>query len=108
MERLTERAEIDKCPGIWVKEGFANEGNKTWFNGYDEGYSAINKCADYEDLEEQGKLLKLPCAVGDTVYVIKQINASGTDEDGIVVHVDRKPVITKELAVKIVKSGGIE
>ena len=68
MERLTERAEIDKCPGIWVKEGFANEGNKTWFNGYDEGYSAINKCADYEDLEEQGKLLKPPCAAGDTIY----------------------------------------
>lgn len=68
MERLTERAEIDKYPGIWVKEGFANEGNKTWFNGYDEGYSAINKCADYEDLEEQGKLLKPPCAAGDTIY----------------------------------------
>lgn len=69
MGRLTERAEIDKCPGIWVKEGLANEGNKTWFNGYDEGYSAINKCADYEDLEEQGKLLKLPCAVGDKIYL---------------------------------------
>lgn len=25
---------------------------------------------EYEDLEEQGKLLKLPCAVGDTVYKI--------------------------------------
>lgn len=25
---------------------------------------------EYEDLEEQGKLPKLPCAVGDTVYVI--------------------------------------
>lgn len=25
---------------------------------------------EYEDLEEQGKLLKLPCAVGDTVYRI--------------------------------------
>ncbi len=24
----------------------------------------------YKDLEEQGKLLKLPCAVGNTVYVI--------------------------------------
>lgn len=24
----------------------------------------------YEDLEEQGKLLKLPCAVGDRIYVI--------------------------------------
>lgn len=68
MERLTERAEVNKCPGIWVKEKFANNGWKTWFNGYDEGYSAINKCAEYEDLEEQRKLLKLPCAVGDTVY----------------------------------------
>ena len=29
---------------------------------------AIDKLAEYEDLEEQGKLLKLPCAVGDTVY----------------------------------------
>lgn len=26
------------------------------------------KIKEYEDLEEQGKLLKLPCAVGDTVY----------------------------------------
>lgn len=32
---------------------------------------AIAKLAEYEDLEEQGKLLKLPCAVGDTVYVIE-------------------------------------
>lgn len=28
------------------------------------------KLADYEDLEEQGRLLKLPCKVGDTVYGI--------------------------------------
>lgn len=27
-----------------------------------------DKLAEYEDLEEQNKLLKLPCAVGDTVY----------------------------------------
>lgn len=26
------------------------------------------KLEEYENLEEQGKLLKLPCAVGDTVY----------------------------------------
>ena len=34
----------------------------------------INQCfeklGEYEGLEEQGKLLKLPCAVGDTVYHI--------------------------------------
>ena len=30
----------------------------------------INRLAEYEDLEEQGRLARLPCAVGDTVYTI--------------------------------------
>ena len=30
--------------------------------------SAINKLTDYENKEEKGLLLKLPCKVGDTVY----------------------------------------
>lgn len=29
---------------------------------------AWSKLAHYEDLEEQGRLIELPCAVGDTVY----------------------------------------
>ncbi len=29
---------------------------------------AMNKLAEYEDLEEQGLLVRLPCKVGDTVY----------------------------------------
>lgn len=29
----------------------------------------VKKLADYENLEEQGGLIKLPCKVGDTVYV---------------------------------------
>lgn len=33
---------------------------------------AVNECfyklGEYEDLEEKGKLQKLPCAIGDTVY----------------------------------------
>ena len=32
--------------------------------------SALDKLAMYEDLEEQGRLPKLPCKVGDTVYYI--------------------------------------
>lgn len=31
---------------------------------------AINKLAEYEDLEEQGLILRLPCKVGDTVYSV--------------------------------------
>lgn len=30
----------------------------------------IKKLADYEDLEEQGLLVRLPCKVGDTLYCI--------------------------------------
>lgn len=58
MERLTEK--IDDVPdgesGVWVK-------NHDYI-------SAAEKLADYEDLEEQGRLVKLPCKVGDTVYYI--------------------------------------
>lgn len=31
---------------------------------------AINKLAEYEDAEEQGLLLRLPCKIGDVVYQI--------------------------------------
>lgn len=34
--------------------------------------NAIRKLAEYEDLEEQGKLLRLSCAVGDTVYEVQK------------------------------------
>lgn len=58
MERLTER--IDNVPdgesGVWVKN-----------HDY---VSAAEKLAEYEDLEEQGRLIKLPCKVGDDVYYI--------------------------------------
>lgn len=33
----------------------------------------FNKLGEYEDLEEQGKLIKPPCAVGDTVYELQEI-----------------------------------
>lgn len=31
--------------------------------------SALDKLAGYEDLEEQGRLLKLPCKVGDKIFL---------------------------------------
>lgn len=33
----------------------------------------LEKLAKYEDLEEQGKLVKLPCAVGDTLYTLNSL-----------------------------------
>lgn len=72
MERLTERfkngqAAVYGC-GNNCKYDFK------YCNNHLEDCPTINeiyeKLAAYEDLEEQGKLLKLPCAVGDTVYKI--------------------------------------
>lgn len=40
------------------------------FDDQDENYSgpAIDKLAEYENLEEEGRLVILPCKIGDTVY----------------------------------------
>ncbi len=35
--------------------------------------NSLKKLAEYEDLEEQGLLVRLPCKVGDVVYCISDI-----------------------------------
>ena len=55
MERLTRRTETG---GI----------KYTRHNIYEE--NIVEKLAEYEDAEEQGLLLWLPCKVGDTVYIV--------------------------------------
>lgn len=35
----------------------------------------IDKLAHYEDLKDEGRLIELPCAVGDTVYWISESDA---------------------------------
>lgn len=32
--------------------------------------SVMEKCCCYEEMEERGRLFKLPCALGDAVYVV--------------------------------------
>ena len=69
MERLTQR-ENDKL--IMVKQD-----NGEYIPAYrdEDNFKAIKKLADYEDLEEQGLLVRLPCKEaysrsGDFVYLI--------------------------------------
>ena len=58
MERLTERYDItpDGESDVWVKQ-----------HDY---ISAARKLCNYEDLEEQGMLVRLPCPIGTTVWDI--------------------------------------
>ena len=47
-------------------------------------YQAIQKLAKYEDLEEQGLLLRLPCKVGDTIYEVSYENREFVIKEHIV------------------------
>lgn len=46
-------------------------------------YVAFRKLADYEDAEEQGLLLRLPCKVGDNIYIIKPYGIEEASITGI-------------------------
>lgn len=65
MSRLTKRAEN----GVAVYATPSGESVK-WENNR---HKVLQKLADYEDLEEQGLLLKLPCKVGDVIYEVDKI-----------------------------------
>ena len=78
MERLTRVFEennqkyvcIDVCGEKCVEE---NE----WCPKCEPFTNVMKKLAEYEDAEEQGKLIRLPCKVGDTVAIILMLPASG-------------------------------
>lgn len=70
MERLTKRYVDDFGQKAITACG------ETYFEGED-GYVVVDRLASYEDLEEQGLLVRLPCkeaysASGDTVYLISE------------------------------------
>lgn len=72
MERLTKKSDYgmyfypecfnDECSGIGTNE----KCEVCRFN-----YEICKKLGEYEDLEEQGRLVKLPCNRGDKIYFIK-------------------------------------
>lgn len=74
MERLTERNPL------WIND-------EMWLNACepdDEEIEAVyRKLKEYEDLEEQGRLLKLPCKAGDTVWQIMVIRIRGGENKNI-------------------------
>lgn len=62
MDRLTER--IEKYIEAYQLPPFGREVDGT----VELLQEVSNKLAEYEDLEEQGLLLRLPCKVGDELY----------------------------------------
>ena len=76
MERLTEKVfgfvQLKACGNDFCKETCAeHDEEKSCKNCHIQ--KAFEKLAEYEDLEEQGLLLRLPCKVGTKVYAINRI-----------------------------------
>ena len=63
MKRLTDKR--------FAKEGYfaltQEERSSLYIPSVEEIY---RKLAEYEDMEEQGRLIKLPCKIGDKVYLL--------------------------------------
>ena len=73
MERLTEKVfgfvQLKACGNDFCKETCAeHDEEKSCKNCHIQ--KAFEKLAEYEDLDEQGLLLRLPCKVGDIIYSV--------------------------------------
>lgn len=66
-ERFTEKFKDGRNI---IRKGIASV-HHNGFGWFCDG-EAVDKLAEYEDMEDQGKLLKLPCKVGDTVWYIDE------------------------------------
>lgn len=79
MERLTRRLNNNKI--VAIKGSGCNYSAYSFDCQLSEGIkrlrTALEKLADYEDLEEQGLLVRLPCKVGDLVFIISGENICG-------------------------------
>lgn len=69
MERLTERIKILQKNDLIVYTNGKYEDTIPAEMTNDDIRAVLKKLAAYEDLEEQGLLVELPCKVGDVVYV---------------------------------------
>lgn len=52
-------------------------------NSYDYKNLLIERLGKYEDLEEHGRLIKLPCKVGDTIYGLHKAMVCELDTETI-------------------------
>lgn len=67
MKRLTDRRNDQNDRRLSCLNRCYNAGDCINCDSFE---NAVDRLADYEDAEEQGLLVRLPCKVGDTVWVV--------------------------------------
>lgn len=84
MKRFSEKLPDGRM--VLRSDNYASVFN-TRYGSFIEG-EAIDKLGDYEDLDEQGKLVKLPCKIGETVYVLAECGKIPQQLDGTLYNSD--------------------
>ena len=88
MERLTEKDQYSQDYKIQAKNLNSHcvakdkKGYVTYYGQH------IDKLAEYEDLEEQGLLLRLPCKVGDKAWYVNRAGINEVIVDSFVFNVN--------------------
>ena len=80
MSRLTKRN------GKYVE--YSDENYNDSVDNYTMFDNCLRKLADYEDAEEQGLLLRLPCKVGDTAYYVHKGGINEVEVDSFVLNIN--------------------
>lgn len=73
MKRLTERVN----DGLIMTKQDSGDNVSYYWDWDEENFKVAEKLATYEDLEEQGLLVRLPVKVGDDVYIIPSLSVYG-------------------------------
>lgn len=84
MERLTDKNDVGNYfyPKCFEKcDGF---GASSKCDDCEIMTSVCEKLGEYEDLEEQSRLVKLPCKIGDTIYEVSYENREFVIKEHIV------------------------
>ena len=68
MKRLTERVN----DGLIMTKQDSGDNVSYYWDWDEENFKVAEKLATYEDLEEQGLLVRLPCKVGDIMFRINK------------------------------------
>lgn len=66
LDLLLKDEELENCAGVGKCDKYCNSKAESTCRGLLQ--KAYERIKEYEELEEQRRLLKLPCTVGDTVY----------------------------------------